>query len=209
MDTRREPSFDAEPRAVHTAVRRRRRSASFVVVPLLAMAFVAAGWFWLSRPGLAPEVIPASSLPPPTDEASQVPQRPTSTPLPAPDKELVQAGGIPEALVALFGSEAVLRFLATTDFLAGRWPASTAWAAYAPVAAWSVFRRPATFCGSRRRIAIHLGRELAALRTLRRLRRCNGCGPGRGSLSPHVPPAATGLPRLGFSGRSLNDRVLK
>lgn len=113
-DTRREPSFDGAPRAVGAAPRRRRRSASFVVVPVVVIAAVAAGWFWLSRP--SPEVAPASSLPPATEEAPQVPQRQTSTPLPAPDKELVQASGISEALVALFGREAVLRFLATTDF---------------------------------------------------------------------------------------------
>jgi hypothetical protein len=39
-----------------------------------------------------------------------------TTPLPAPDKEFVKASGVPEALAALFGREAVLRFLETTDF---------------------------------------------------------------------------------------------
>jgi hypothetical protein len=110
-----------------------------VVVPVVVIASVAAGWFWLSRPELAPEVTPTSSLPPPTEGTSQVPQRPMSTPLPAPDKELVQASGISEALVALFGSEAVLRFLATTDF--PRRAVATLDSLgrdHAPVAAWPV-----------------------------------------------------------------------
>jgi hypothetical protein len=146
MDTRREPSFDAAPRQVDAAARKQRRSVWSVVVPAVVIASVAAGWFWLSRPGLAPEVTPASSLPPQTEQSSQVPQRPTSTPLPAPDKELVQASGVPDALVALFGSEAVLRFLATTDFPRRAVATLDSLArAHAPVAAWPVLPAPDRF----------------------------------------------------------------
>jgi hypothetical protein len=146
MDARREPSFDAEPRAVGVAPRRQRRYVSSVAVPAVVIASVAAGWFWLSRPDLPPDVTPAGNLPPPTQEAPQVQQNPTSTPLPAPDSELVQASGITDALVSLLGSEAVLRFLATKDF-----PRRTVATLdslgrdHAPVAAWPVLPAPDRF----------------------------------------------------------------
>ena len=182
-----------------------------VVVPVVVIACVAAGWFWLSRPELAPEVTPASSLPPPTEEASQAPQRPTSTPLPAPDKELVQASGIPEALVALFGSEAVLRFLATTDF--PRKAVATLDSLgrdHAPVAAWPVLPTPDRFLvdhagesqfiseGNSRRYKPFVA-FVAAVDTARAV-----------DLYRRMYPLLHQAYReLGFGGRSLNDRVFE
>jgi hypothetical protein len=177
---------------------------------VVIIASVAAGWFWLSRPEKAPEVTPASSLPPPTEEASQA-QRPTSTPLPAPDKELVQASGIPEALVALFGSEAVLRFLATKDF--PRRAVATLDSLgrdHAPVAAWPVLPTPDRFlvdqAGGSRFISEGNSRRyepfvafVAAVDAARAV-----------DLYRRMYPLLHQAYReLGFGGRSLNDRVLE
>ena len=210
MDARKEPSFDAEPLAAGAAPRRQRRSVWSVAVPVVVIASVAAGWFWLSRPEMAPEVTPASSLPPPTEEASQA-QRPTTTPLPAPDKELVQASGIPEALVALFGSEAVLRFLATKDF--PRRAVATLDSLgrdHAPVAAWPVLPTPDRFlvdqAGGSRFISEGNSRRyepfvafVAAVDAARAV-----------DLYRRMYPVLHQAYReLGFGGRSLNDRVLE
>jgi hypothetical protein len=211
MGARREPSFDAEPRAVDAAPRRQRRSVLSVVVAVVVIASVAAGWYWLSRPEVAPEVTPVSSLPRPTEEAAQVPKGQTSTPLPAPDKELVQASGIHEALVALFGSEAVLRFLATTDF--PRRAVATLDSLgrdHAPVAAWPVLPAPGRFlvdhAGGSQFISegnslryepfVAFVAAVDAARAVELYRR----------MYPLLDQAYRGL---GFGGRSLNDRVFE
>lgn len=211
MDARREPSFEAEPRAVGAASRRQRRSVLSVVIPVVVIASVAAGWFWLSRPELAPEVTPASSLPPPTEEASQVHQRPTSTPLPAPDTELVQASGIPEALGALFGSEAVLRYLATKDF--PRRAVATLDSLgrdHAPVAAWPVLPAPDRFLvdhagGSQfisERNSLRYEPFVAFVATVDAARAVD-------LYRRMYPLLHQAYRELGFGGQSLNDRVLE
>ena len=159
---------------------------------------------------VAPEVTPASS-PPPTQEASQAHQRSTSTPLPVPDKELVQASGIPEALVALFGSEAVQRFMSTTNF--PRKAVATLDSLgreHAPVAAWPVLPAPGRFsvdqAGESRFISA--GNSLRYAPFVAFVAAVDAAQAV--DLYRRMYPLLQQAHReLGFGGQSLNDRVLE
>jgi hypothetical protein len=140
-----------------------------------------------------------------------MPKGQTSTPLPAPDKELVQASGIPEALVALFGSEPVLRFLATTDF--PRRAVATLDSLgrdHAPVAAWPVLPAPGRFL-----VDNASGSQYISERNSRRYE------PFVAFIAAVDAARAVDLYRrmypllmqayreIGFGGQSLNDRVFE
>jgi hypothetical protein len=141
---RREPTFDesgpAKPRAP-----RRRRSAAPVVLSLVALIVAAAG-AWLSSPE-SPLVVatdPVAAAPDP-GRADPVPARPlqpdTDPPawLPPAAGHPLSAEEVTDALTRLLGRDAVLGFLATTDF--PRRAVATLDSLgrdHAPVAAWPV-----------------------------------------------------------------------
>jgi len=211
MDERREPSFDAEPRAGDVALRKQRRSVWSVVVPVVVIAAVATGWFWLSRPERAPEVAPVSTVPQPAEQAPQLPQSSTTTPLPAPDKELAQASDIPEALVALFGKDAVLRFLATTDF--PRRAVSTLDSLgrdHAPVAAWPVLPSPGRFSVDRAGGSQFISEgNSARYEPFVAFVAAVDAAQAVDLYRRMYPLLNQAYRELGFAGRSLNDRVFE
>lgn len=152
--TRREPSFSRHaPRRPQTPHHRRTVSPGLIaaaVALVLALALVAV-WLWPS-PWQLPELDreppvaasdgriapPAPSLP--------VNEAPPELLLPADPAELVGPGDITAALMQLLGREAVLKYLATTDF--PRKAVATLdnlGREHAPVLAWPVVPTPGRF----------------------------------------------------------------
>jgi hypothetical protein len=146
IDTRQEPSFFPSSRGPAPAPRKPQSLAPTAVLLLaLAIAFAGAAWFWLFRPASEdmPRPAPAPAV------AQQPDSAPTAEPpalvLPAAD-EVLKADDIPGALARLLGREAVLKFLATTDF--PRKAVATLdnlGRDHAPVSAWPVVPAPGRF----------------------------------------------------------------
>lgn len=151
--TRREPSFSRHaPRRPQTPHRRRTVSPGLIaaaVALVLALALVAV-WLWPAPwqlPELDREPAVAASDGRPERPAPDLPvkQAPPEL-LPADPDKLVGPGDITAALMQLLGREAVLKYLATTDF--PRKAVATLdnlGREHAPVLAWPVVPAPGRF----------------------------------------------------------------
>lgn len=208
---RQEPSFEA---AIAPPRRppRRGRSVPWLLLVLLLAVVAAAGWIWF-LPADAPVARGAMPPQPPmADVPATAPAPPGPLhPLPPPTASPVRADGVHAALVEALGSDAVARFLQTTNF-AQRAVATldNLGREHAPVAMWPVVPTPGRFTVDGDAGTPHIAvanavryepfvafvASLDAQRTVDLYRR----------LYPLLQQAYR---ELGFGDRYLNDRVVQ